>query len=133
MSGQAPRYARVPAETGRAGWQRDAEHTATAGALQGRGTSQAGALAALGEALAAMASRASDAPMFGWDAPNRTLWVAVPDAHHGGSVHYIVHFDESGNPSVSGSTTLDRSPAREAWQSSEGITRLPSPFYRDAR
>lgn len=128
---QTQRYAKVPAEMSRAGWQRHAEHVATAGAMQGRASSAAGALASLGEALTAMAGRATDDPMFGWDDANRSLWIAVPNAYHGGSVHYIVHFDESGNPTVSGSTTLDSSPAREAFGHSANIARLPSPFYRE--
>jgi hypothetical protein len=128
---ESQRYAKVPAAMSRAGWSRHSDHVAAAGALTGRGTSAASALADLGEALAAMASRASDAPAFGWDAPNRTLWVAVPSVHDGGSTHYIVHFDDNGNPSVSGSTTSDSSPAREAFKASASTERLRSPFYRD--
>lgn len=78
-----------------------------------------------------MASRASLDPMFGWDEANRALWVAVPSVRGTGSTHYIVHFGESGQPSVSSGTTGDSGEARDAWQSSAGIERLRSPFYRD--
>jgi hypothetical protein len=125
------RYAKVPADMSRAGWSRHSEHVATAGSLAGRGTSQAAALENLAGTLSDVAKRVSDAPVFGWDEDNRTLWVAVPSATDGGSTHYIVHFGESGQPSVSGSVTSDSRPARDAFKASAGIQRLASPFYRD--
>lgn len=129
--GESQRYARVPAEMSRAGWSRHSDHVATAGGLTGRGTSVAGALAGLGEALTAMAGRAGDAPVFGWDDANRTLWVAVPSVHDSGSTHYIVRFDGNGQPSVSGSVTSSAHSAREAFKASASTERLASPFYRD--
>ena len=128
---ESQRYARVPAELSRAGWQRDAAHVATAGTVTGRGTSQAAALADLGGALTAMASRASLAPAFGWDAENRMLWVAVPATRDNGSTHYVIRLDADGAPTVSDSVTSDSRPARDAWQTAANIERLPSPFYRD--
>jgi hypothetical protein len=77
-----------------------------------------------------VAGRASDAPGFGWDAPNRTLWIAVPSVHGNGSTHYIVHFDDNGQPSVSGSVTSSEQSAREAFTDST-TERLRNPFYRD--
>jgi hypothetical protein len=131
MSDTAQRYARVPAELSRAGWSRRSDHVATAGAVQGRGTSVAGALESLAVNLAAMAARVHDAPAFAWDSDNRSLRVAVPSALDNGCTHYIVHFDDNGQPTVSGCTTSDSAPAREAWKSSAAPRALPSPFYRD--
>jgi hypothetical protein len=87
---EVQRYAKVPAQTGRAGWQRTSEHTATAGSLQGRGTSIAAALESLGAQLTAMASRADVPPAFYWDADNQALHIAVPNPVTGDHVSYIV-------------------------------------------
>ena len=131
MATDGQKFARVAAVMSRAGWHRSAEHVATAGNVQGRGTSVAAALESLAASLADMAARVYGAPAFAWDSDNRALWVAVPSALDNGCTHYIVHFDDNGQPSVSGSTTSDRSPAREAWKTSASPVALPSPFYRD--
>jgi hypothetical protein len=131
--GETPqRYAKVPADMSRAGWSKHADHVATVGQVTGSGASIAAALEALAANLADVAKRVHDAPMFGWDAANRSLWIAVPSAVGGGSVHYIVHFDDAGQPHVSGCTTSDSAPAREAFRHSASIERLRSPFYRES-
>jgi hypothetical protein len=130
MSEAVQRYAKVPADMSRDGWARHADHVATTGGVNGRGTSQAAALEGLAANLAGMAAHVHDAPVFGWDDANSTLWVAVPSPF-GGSTHYIVPFDAAGKPSVSGSVTSASAPARDAWKCAEGIEQLRSPFYRD--
>jgi hypothetical protein len=90
---EAPRYARVPATMGRAGWARCADHTADAGQVTGRGASQAKALDNLGSQLTAMAARARTEPAFWWDADNHGLHIVVPDAVTGDSVAYMVMID----------------------------------------
>jgi hypothetical protein len=104
----------------RGGWQRDASHLATVGALQGRGTSQQAALGDLSSQLAAMASRASEAPCLWWDAANQSLWIAVPDAVSAGSTSYRVGF-ETGTPVLSRCTSSNAAPASEAHASAVGM------------
>lgn len=117
-------YARVAATLGRAGWQRDALHTATLGALQGRGTSKAKALADLGRLITEAAQRGdgqADRVSFAFDAANRQLWVAVPDVLHGGHDAYAV--DVSGEVPVHGrSTSSGVAAAADAFTRCEGMT-----------
>jgi hypothetical protein len=119
----ATRYARVPAELSRAGWQRTAAHVATAGQVTGRGTSQAAALADLGASLEAMAGRARTEPAFWWDADNQGLHVVVPDAVTGDSVAYMVMFD-AGTVRLSTGTTGMAGPPETALAHAEGLERV---------
>jgi uncharacterized Zn finger protein (UPF0148 family) len=119
------RFAKVPAETGRAGYARTAPHTATAGTVQGRGTSQRAALDDLGTMLtAAMARAGSDTPSFAWDAANQALSVAVPDVMHGGSVTYMVRFDDNG-PLTWFETSGNACEAKDAFATSVGTAIVP--------
>lgn len=120
---EVQRYARVPAELGRAGWQRSAGHTATSGALQGRGTSQASALESLAGQLSAMASRAGTAPAFYWDAGNQALHVAVPDAVTGDHTAYIVMIHD-GEARLSVCTTGGEGAPENAFASAVGMERV---------
>jgi hypothetical protein len=121
------RYGRVPAELGRAGWQRTAAHTATAGTVQGTGTSQQKALDDLGTRLAAMAARGSDQPSAWWDDANCTLWVAYPDTVHGGHRAVAVHMTGASAP-LPGTNVYaglaGTAPASEAFATSEGMERV---------
>lgn len=119
----AARYARVPAELGRDGWQRTAGRTATAGSVTGRGASDAAALDDLGALLAAMASRARQEPSFWWDADNACLHVAVPDPVDGGHTGYIVRMTDAG-PVRSQCTSSGSAPAAEALTTAVGVTRV---------
>lgn len=122
------RYARVPATMGREGWHRDAPHTATLGALTGRGTSQAGALADLGSLIIAACQRGASVPVdgvtFAYDADNANLWIAVPDVLHGGASEYVVDCsgDVPANPHGGGSRT---GMARDAFATAVGMAPLP--------
>jgi hypothetical protein len=125
MGDETQRYARVPAATGRAGWQRTSPHTATAGQLEGRGASQAAALADLGSKLEAMAGRAAGEPSVWWDADNAVLWVAVPDAAHGGHHAYPVKFpDGTQAPSRSVCVTSGAADAADALRNCIGIAEV---------
>lgn len=123
------RFARVPAEMGRAGWQRTAPHTATTGQLAGQGESQAEALADLARLLEATAHRAHETPAFWWDADNRVLWVTVPDAVSGGCTAYPVHMDGE-VPTVSGGVSSYAAPAAVAMAQSVGIVPVGPPARR---
>lgn len=122
MTGQ--RHARVPAELSREGWQRTAGHAATAGQVTGRGTSGAAALADLGSALEAMASRAYAEPAFWWDADNGCLHVITPDHVSGGHFAHIVVMTDAG-PYVSTGTSSGAAPAGEALATAVGLERVP--------
>jgi hypothetical protein len=122
MTGQ--RHARVPAELSREGWQRTAGHAAAAGQVTGRGTSDAAALADLGSALEAMASRAYAEPAFWWDAANRQLHVVTPDHVSGGHHSYIVRMTDAG-PVQSRCTSSGSAPVGEALSTAVGMTRVP--------
>lgn len=118
------RLAKVRAAMGRAGWQRTAPHTATAGRVTGRGPSQQAALDDLGAKLAAACERdaGSDGkPSFAWDADNECLWVAVPDVMHGGHTAYIVNM-RHGNPALSPCVMSGNEPASEAFTGCLGFT-----------
>lgn len=121
---ESQRYARVPAELSRAGWQRGSAHVATAGEVTGRGTSQAAALADLGEALTAMASRANDQPAF-WSDDQGGLWVAVPDMRDGGSTSYRVSGVTAAPDATARLTSFNRASADQAHESAEGMARIP--------
>lgn len=124
------RYARIPATVRAASWHKNADVLAEAGQLTGRGTSQAAALADLGSQLAAMASRAQEAPAFWWDAANRVLWVTVPDAVHGGCTAYPVHMDGE-VPTTSGGVSSYAAGATVAMAASVGIVPVGPGGYRD--
>ena len=122
------KHARVPATMGREGWRRNALHTATAGGLTGRGTSQAKALDDLARLISEACQRGAyragaDGVTFAYDADNANLWVAVPDVLHGGATEYVV--DCSGqapaNPHGGGSRT---GTARDAFTHSVGMAPL---------
>jgi hypothetical protein len=117
MSG-APRYARVRAALGRAGWARTADHTATVGMVTGRGTSDAAALADLGSLLEAMAGRANELPSLWWDESGRTLWVAVGNPLTGD--HDAVTVDMSGDVPRITSTSNGSGPACRAFSGAVG-------------
>lgn len=102
---------------------------AEAGQLTGRGASQAAALADLGSQLAAMASRAQEAPAFWWDADNRVLWVTVPDVVSGGCTAYPVHLDGE-VPTTSGGVSSYAAGASEAMARSVGIVPVGPPARR---
>jgi hypothetical protein len=119
----APRYARVPAELSRAGWQRTAAHVATAGQVTGRGTSDAAALADLGESLTAMAGRLRPGPAFWWDADNQGLHVVVPDPVTGDSVAYMVMIAD-GTARLSVCTTGMVGPPSDALATAVGLERV---------
>ena len=120
---EARRYARVPATLGRAGWQRSAEHTAEAGNVKAWGKSAASALDALGEALGAMADRAHEPASVWWDAANRSLWIAYPDAAGGGYRAVRVHM-LAGEPGRVYAGMSGSGPASEAFANAEGMTRV---------
>lgn len=115
------RYARVRAIMGRASWHRNAPHTATAGTLQGTGTSQAAALDDLGSQLAAACERDAGEPSFAWDAANGNLWVAVPDVIHGGHRAYVVHMDGD-TPRLGSGVSAGNADVADAFKSWAGIT-----------
>lgn len=117
--GGPQRYARVPAATGRASWRKDAAHTATAGHLQGTGTSQAAALESLASLLSAMAGRANQDPCLWWDQGNRVLFIAFPDPVTGDHSAVTVHF--SGDVPRIGSFSSGQGPACRAFTSAEGM------------
>lgn len=119
-TGGPQRYAKVPAATGHATWSPKSDHTATAGHVTGRGTSQAAALADLGAALTAMASRAGSEPALWWDAVNRVLCIAVPDAVTGG--HSSVTVSMSGDVPRITCTGAGDGDAYHAYASAEGMT-----------
>lgn len=123
MSG-AQRYARVPAELGRGGWQRNASHTATVGQVQGRGTSQASALDDVAGQLAAMAARAHEAPSF-WADDQGALWVAVPDLRDGGSTSYRVSGVSVADGAAASLNSFNKACAADAHASAEGMRRIP--------
>ena len=124
------RYARVPATVRPASWHKNAPMVAEAGQLAGQGTNIAAALADLGSQLAAMASRAQEAPAFWWDAANRVLWVTVPDAVSGGCTAYPVHFDGE-VPTASGGVSSYAASAAVAMARSVGIVPIGPGGYRD--
>lgn len=125
-----PRYARVQATMGRAGWSRHAAHTAKLGGLTGHGASQAKALEHLGSLITEACGRGDtsraggDAVAFKWDAANRQLWIAVPDVLHGGATEYAVDCsgDVPANPHGGGSRA---GMARDAWRDAVGMADLP--------
>jgi hypothetical protein len=120
MSTDTPqRYAKVPAATGRATWSPKSEHTATAGALTGRGTSQAAALADLATALTAMAGRACDDPCLWYDESGQRLWIAFPDAVTGD--HLALTVDMSGPVPRITSTESGTGPACRAFLHADGM------------
>jgi len=131
VSGDAQHYARVPAELGRAGWQRTAARTATAGAVTGYGTSASGALADLGKVLARMAGAAHEVPSFWWDEANGQLHVAVPDSVTGGHHGYIVRMTGAG-PVVAACTSSGAGPASQAYANAAGMARVPQEGRRTA-
>jgi hypothetical protein len=107
---------------GRAGWQRDAAHTATLGTLQGRGSSQAKALEDLARLITEAAGRdSSDAVSVAWDADNRGLWVAVPDVMHGGHDEFMLTFRADGSPVRVRRVAAGVSPARDAFAGCAGF------------
>jgi hypothetical protein len=118
-TGGTPRYAKVRAALGRASWRKDSEHTATAGMLQGRGGSQTAALESLAGQLSAMASRAGEDPALWWDADNRTLWIAVPDAVSGDHSALTVRMD--GDVPRICSTSSGTGPACKAFSTAVGM------------
>lgn len=120
-----PRYARVPATMGHGPWSGKSGHTATAGAVQGRGTSESKALADLGALLAAAASRDASAEPSFWADENGGLWVAVPDVMHGGFRSYRVSgvtVASDASAKMTGSGTGD---ASEAYTSAAGMRKIP--------
>jgi hypothetical protein len=124
MTGDARRYARVPAAMGRAGWRRDAEHTASAGQLTGRGTSQQTALDDLSGQLEAMAGRALQEPAFWWDADNQALHVVTPDPVTGGHFAWIVRMAGDG-PVLSPGMSCGKAPVGDALTTAVGMERVP--------
>ena len=120
---ESQRYARIPAELGRAGWQRDSAHVATVGGVQGRGTSVQAALDDVSGHLAEMAGRANGQPAF-WSDDQGGLWVVIPDMRDGGSISYRV----SGVTVTPGATvrlcSFNRAGADQAHATAEGMTRL---------
>jgi hypothetical protein len=113
------RYAKVRAALGRASWRKDAEHTATAGFIEGRGSSQASALESLAAQLSAMASRAGEDPALWWDAANRSLWIAVTDVASGSHTETCV--DMSGDVPRIASTGSGQGPACRALVTAVGM------------
>ena len=118
---ETQRYARVPAEMSRAGWQRTAWHVATAGKVTGRAASVAGALADLADHLKAMAGRAYEPPRFFWDADNGGLHVVTPDPVSGGHFAYMVMFPEGRPPYLSQGTASGTAPVSEALSTAVGL------------
>jgi len=125
---EAPKYARVQATMGRAGYSRHAAHTATLGALQGHGASQAKALEHLASLIVEACQRGASVPVdgvtFAYDADNSNLWIAVPDVLHGGASEYVVDCsgDVPANPHGGGSRT---GMARDAFAHCVGMAPLP--------
>jgi hypothetical protein len=127
---ESQRYARVPAETGRASWRKDAGHTATVGRVQGQGASQAKALDNLASLLTQAAGReATDSPSAWWDEANAVLWVAVPDVMHGGHTSFNIRMTGSG-PVIGGGSEGGTAPASEAFATSAGMRRVEREPYR---
>jgi hypothetical protein len=119
-TGTAQRYAKVPAATGRASWSPKSEHTATAGTVTGRGTSQSAALADLAAVLLAMAGRAGESPALWWDESGRRLWIAFPDAVTGD--HLALTVDMSGDVPRITSESSGAGPACRAFAGAAGMT-----------
>jgi hypothetical protein len=119
-TGGPQRYAKVKAATGRAGWSKTAEHTATVGHVEGRGTSQAAALDNLAALLAGMAERNGADPALWWDADNRVLFIAVTDVVDGG--HRAVTVDMSGDKPRISCTSSGTADAYHAFDSAVGMT-----------
>jgi hypothetical protein len=127
------RYARVPATVDLAGWQRHAGYKATAGGLEARASSQAGALAELGDLITQACQRAGgqladgryDGVTFRYDADNRMLWVAVPDVAHGGHHAYTVRLTADGRPYAPHGGHSGTAAARDALADAVGIAPVP--------
>ena len=119
---EAQKFARVAVTMGRTGWGRHAGHSATVGALTGRGTSVAGALADLGRLITLACERdASDAVSFAWDAENGGLWVAVPDVLHGGHTEHMMTFRADGSPVRARIMSGGSGAARDAFATCQGF------------
>lgn len=120
MAGDTTRFARVRATMGRAGWSRHAAHTATAGTVQGTGSSQVLALADLAGQLTEAAGRGQQDPVFAWDKANAVLWVAVPDVMHGGHRQYAVRMGPGGPEVAAGCQSSSPYDVSQAFAGSAG-------------
>lgn len=126
---ETQRYARVPAELGRAGWRRDAPHTAECGSVRGSGKSVAAALADLGSQLETIAKAARTDPTFWHDADNGLLTVAVPQADGESWVSYTVRLGQESGPVLATGTTHGGGDVREAYANAIGYARVERERY----
>jgi hypothetical protein len=110
---------------GRESWSSESGHTATVGAVQGRGATAARALDDLGARLTAAASRDASAEPSFWADDNGGLWVAVPDVMHGGFRGYRVSGVTVADNAAAKMTESSKGDASEAYASAAGMRKIP--------